>query len=545
MSLGEQLAVRTPLVWVNSDEPRRVIGEVTDEIRDRPILRLDVMKGLVSYDRDTETWKRVLIDGEEGQAAPTDDLFVSITHALRERAVMIVENAHLLAEKLVGLLGYVSTTYVDAFYDDDADEIPAMFVLISCKTEVPPEILRDTVQVGLALPGEAELEATLRHIYDRLGIEQPDQVLAEVRAGLGLSEFEFAQACSRSLKKDASLDPEYINAIKIDNLRRGGVLEIRQPTIGLDGIGGLDNAKTLMRRVAWAWYNPELSAEKGLEPLRRVLLVGVPGSGKSAICEAAADALGLDMAKFGVSRMMNKYVGQSETNMRNAFAQVAAMKPLVLWVDEFGRDMSGGASSAEVDGGTTDRVHGEFLQGIQELPTDVFLVAAANRIDNLPPEMLRADRFDKVMFVGFPTEAERIEIFRIHLGESAATYDLEALAKATTQFTGAEIKALIREVRFTVVGDTGKAPTTADIAAFAPKLKNRVWVNHHDRIVEMYTRAKTDWDWASSQQESEADFVLQALASGSSKAPRSRSQAQTQAGNAFSAALNAGDQGRH
>lgn len=536
MSLGEQLAVRTPLIWVQSDEPRRVIGEVTDEIRDRPILRLDVMDGLVSYDTETETWKKVLIDGEEGQAAPTDDLFVSLHHALKERGVMIIENAHLIAEKLVGLLGYVSTTYVDAFFADDADKVPAMFVLISCKSDVPPEILRSAVAVNKGLPDADELEATLRHIYDRLEIDQPDEVIAPVRAGLGLSEFEFAQACSRSLKRDKELDPEYINAIKIDNLKRGGVLEIRRPSITLEGIGGLDNAKTLMRRVAWTWYNPDEAAQAGIgEPLRRVLLVGVPGSGKSAICEAAADALGLDLAKFGVGRMMNKYVGESEANMRRAFAQVAAMRPLTLWVDEFGRDMSGGASSAEVDGGTTDRVHGEFLQGIQELPPDVFLVAAANRIDNLPPEMLRADRFDKVMFVGFPTEAERIDIFRIHLGDAAANYDLPALAKATTQFTGAEIKALIREVRFTVVGDTGKAPSTSDIVAFAPKMKGRVWVNHRERIVEMYTRAKSDWDWASSQQEAEADFVLQAL-SGSAKAPRS-AQAQNAAGNAFSDAL--------
>ena len=133
--------------------------------------------------------------------------------------------------------------------------------------------------------------------------------------------------------------------------------------------------------------------------------MGIPGTGKSAICEATANALGLDLARTGVSQVMNSFVGQSEANMRAVFNQIKVMAPLCVWIDEFGRDMSGGQSSSHVDGGTTDRVHGEFLTGLQELPENVFLICAANQIENLKPEMLRAERFDKIIFVGLPSQS--------------------------------------------------------------------------------------------------------------------------------------------
>lgn len=537
MSFVDHLNVKTPLLWVQSDEPRRVINDVVLHTEGRQVFRIDVMEGFVEWSSDQERWLKVLVELEPGEPlVPTSNLSIALIYTLEQRGVLLLEHVHKTIEDLVVFFSHVAKSYVDAFYADDNDQIPATFVLISCKDEVPPELARDTVKVRYELPTEEQIRETIRFVDKQSGGNlQGTDITPFVRAGLGMSEFELAQTCALSLRQNNKLDAEFINNTKLDKLKADGLLEIRVPTIKLADIGGLDRAKELFRRVSWTWNNAEESKEYGGEPLRRVLLVGVPGTGKSAICEAAADALGLELAKFGTSQMMNKYVGESEANMRRAFNQVKAMKPLVLWIDEFGRDMSGGQSSSSVDGGTTDRVHGEFLQGIQELPNEVFLMCAANRIEDLPPEMLRADRFDKVMFVGFPTLDERIEIFRIHLGAQHVNFDLAKLAQVTPTFTGAEIKALIKEVRFQVIGDHHRAPTTDDIVAFAPQMKGRIWTNHRDQVKNMYTRAKTEWDWASSKQEAEADQIL-----GTAANPQqlvNRQAEQQKIGNMFSGAL--------
>jgi SpoVK/Ycf46/Vps4 family AAA+-type ATPase len=285
---------------------------------------------------------------------------------------------------------------------------------------------------------------------------------------------------------------------------------VRSPKYTLDDVGGLDRAKQLFEAVRWTWEHPEETKQYGIIPPRRLLFIGLQGSGKSLIAEAAAQGLGLDLAKGGVSSAMTKWVGESERKMRLMFKQLRAMAPIVFWVDELGRDLSGGASSSETDGGTTDRVHGEFLSGLQELEQDVFLLAAANRIDHLPPEMTRADRFDKIMFVGFPSEEERQEIWAIHLGEQGMDMDLRVLAGATQFFTGAEIKALVRNVRFDVAATDRRAARTEDFVAAIPHIKSRAWTRHKGEIVAMYERARDEWDWASSQQEEEAPTVIKA-----------------------------------
>jgi SpoVK/Ycf46/Vps4 family AAA+-type ATPase len=327
-----------------------------------------------------------------------------------------------------------------------------------------------------------------------------------VKAGLGLSEQEFIQVSLLSLSENKTVDPSYIAKWKMDRVKQGGILEIRRPSISLDQIGGLDLAKELIENVVWTWNNPEEAAELDIMPLRRVLFVGVPGTGKSAICEATASSLDLDLAKFGVSQMMDKFIGESEKRMRSAFAQLRAMAPLVVWMDELGRDLSVG--DYQGDGGTTSRVHGEFLTGIQELPSNVLLMAAANQIGHISPEMLRADRFDKIMFVGLPSLEERIGIFNIHLGKDAGRFNLETLAEMSDTFTGAEIKAVIREARFKISVKDKRKIEQSDIESLIPLQQNRMWVKHRSTVTDMYQRAIAEWDWASSAQLEDAQKIL-------------------------------------
>lgn len=514
MNLAEHLSLRTPLTWVTTDEPGRVIEAVISDAEraaeKRSVYRMDSLQGFITWDDERNRWVKVLInDPQMGGLMPTQDPSLAFSHVLENRGIMLIENAHGMVEMMGGFFLSLVFEYREAFYSNDLDKIPPQFILISYKDEVPKELARMTSHVIHELPDENDLE----HITDHLrknGVRTRATLGEIARAGVGLSETEFISSALLSTKHKGHIDASFVNARKMDLLKKNGVLEVRTPELAVESLGGLDNAKALIRQIGWLWNNPEEAEELDIEPLRRLLLVGVPGTGKSLVCEAIASMLGLDLGKGGVSSSMSKWVGESEANMRRMFATLKRMAPIVLWIDEFGRDMSGGQSSGSVDGGTTDRVHGEFLTGLQELPKNVFLAAAANRIESLPPEMTRADRFDRVMFVGFPTQEEREEIFRIHLGKHAHEHNTAKLASVTPFFTGAEIKSLIKEVRFDVAAVEHRRPTTDEIVDHAPRVKGRVWVNHRDAIVQMYRRAVVEWDWASTGQQEEADAVLRA-----------------------------------
>lgn len=505
VKLAEHLSLRTPVIWVTTEEPGRVIDKVIEEAG-RPVFRLDTLSGLITWNTERNTWVKVLMTDPDGEYYACKDPQESFEHVLQKRGIMIVENAHSAVEMMAGFFLSVILEYRKAFYQDNSEITPAQFVLLSHEDTIPGEISRMTTHLAHELPSLEDLEEILAHLTLRIPSEDESNIIS--RAGLGLSETEFISAAMLSKKETGSIKAEVVNHAKMELLKKNGILEVRTPDINVDDLGGLDNAKKLIEQVNWVWNAPEEAAELGIDSLRRIMFVGVPGTGKSLICEAISSSLRLDLAKGGVSNAMNKFVGESEANMRRMFSSLKRMAPIVFWIDEFGRDMSGGMSSGAVDGGTTDRVHGEFLTGLQELPDNVFLAAAANRIEDLPPEMTRADRFDRIMFVGFPTLSEREDIFRIHLGDKQELYNITQLAAATPYFTGAEIKALIREVRFDIGTVERRQPKTEEFISHIPRVKGRVWINHRDPIVAMYERARVEWSWASSEQLEEAEEVL-------------------------------------
>lgn len=506
MSLAKHLRIGTPLIWVQTDEPERQTDVVVQHAR-RPVFRLDPFEGLVVW--KDERWKKVLVK-IEGEDTTTFDFAVALQHVVKNKGLFILTNAHLIAEKLLDMLSGIYGSYRVTFNTNDNAKLPAQFVMMSFNDDVPAEIVRHTALITPGLPSGEELAEIALFIDAETPDKEvlpPDPDLTPlVRAGLGLTEAEFTQAAMLCLEHYEKLDPKVINKYKLSKIKERGNVEVRTPTVSLEDVGGLDLAKDLINNISWAWNNPVEASELLIKPLRRVLLVGVPGTGKSFLCEATARSLGTDLAKTGVAQQMSKWIGESERQMREAFQQVAAMAPITLWIDELGRDLSGGGTSN--DAGTTDRVHGEFLTGLQELPNDVFLMAAANRIDGLPPEMLRADRFDKIMFVGFPTAEERAEIFKIHLEVQAPDHDLEALASATPTFTGAEIKSLIIETRFRVSSAEKRPINTSDLIGLVPVMRNRVYLRHKSNVVNMYKRAQLEFEWASSGQVADSDDII-------------------------------------
>lgn len=511
---------RFPLLWAHTDEPRRLerICEGFTTANTRKLFRKNPFEGLQVFDPTEKRWLTVL--GPEGldpggnpiPPEPLKDPVEALFHVMENSGIYIMHNAHLVIEPMIPVFTQTTGDWLDGFHLNDADKMGPTIILASCKDDVPPELAHLAARFEMDFPTEQELLELTNFICEKTELEVDAQTKNRIaKAGKGLTESEFIAAAVQNIVDDKDVNPTRISSIKISQISAGGNLEIRIPKFTLDNVGGLDKAKEILAMNAWMFMHPDQCAELGVEPLSKIILVGVSGSGKSLLAEAAAAALNLDLAIFNVSAMMSKYVGESESNMRNAFKQISALAPVVLWTDEVGRDFSGGqGSSSSVDAGTTDRVHGTLLSGLQELPKSVFWVGAANSVASLPPEMLRSGRIDQLLFVGFPTKAEREDIFRIHLHNHAQYYDLEKLARYTPLFTGAEIQSLIKQVRFNIVGREKRRPTTEDFITFAPMLKNRVWKLHRDEILNMYRQAKAEWTWASSAQENEADLIFQA-----------------------------------
>jgi len=250
---------------------------------------------------------------------------------------------------------------------------------------------------------------------------------------LGLSESEIISTSLSLITQDGYVSSKLMNDARVKYLKSRNI-DLIDTEITFEDLGGMDIAKEIIAHSAKLFNSPE----KDVAPINKILLIGVPGCGKSALCKATANYLGIRLARTGVSHQMSKWIGESERNMRQTLASIFAMSPICLWVDELGRDLSGSGSSN--DGGTTDRVHGEFLTGLQEMPDNVYLMAAANRVDGLPPEMLRQGRFDEILFVGFPSQNERARIFEIYLKEDSTKFDINQLAIMSEGFTGAEIE---------------------------------------------------------------------------------------------------------
>jgi SpoVK/Ycf46/Vps4 family AAA+-type ATPase len=200
----------------------------------------------------------------------------------------------------------------------------------------------------------------------------------------------------------------------------------------------------------------------GLPAPKGVLLLGVQGCGKSLCAKAVASQWRLPLLRFDMGRMFGSLVGSSEENVRRAIAVAESVAPAILWVDEIDKAFAGAQGSGASDGGTTARVFGTFLTWLSEKTAPVFVVATANDISQLPPELMRKGRLDEIFFVDLPAEAERAEIFRVHLakrGRDPEAFDLATLATAATEFSGAEIEEAINSALYEAFSDAGELTT--------------------------------------------------------------------------------------
>ncbi len=237
---------------------------------------------------------------------------------------------------------------------------------------------------------------------------------------------------------------EIVAAEKQQIIRKSGLLEFYASDEALSTVGGLDTLKEWLRKRVRA-FGPEARAF-GLPEPKGILLVGVQGCGKSLVAKSVANSWRLPLLRLDVGALFSSLVGSSEQNLRNAIKLAESIAPVVLWVDEIEKGFSGVGSSNVSDAGTAARVFGSFITWLQEKNAPVFVIATANDVRALPPELVRKGRFDEIFFVDLPSAVERQEIWRIHLlkrNRNPADFDLNQLAMASDRLSGAEIEQAV------------------------------------------------------------------------------------------------------
>jgi len=327
-------------------------------------------------------------------------------------------------------------------------------ILLGPTLVIPPELEKEISVLDIPLPTATDLVALLKEIVtvvrqgNRATVDlDRDDVEQLVKSALGLTLSEAENAFAKAIAQDGRLDESDIALVleeKRQVIRKSGLLEYQPAQARLDEVGGLDGLKTWLGRRQRAFG--EAARRFGLPEPRGLLLLGVQGCGKSLTAKAIAHTWRLPLLRLDMGRIYSGIIGSSEENLRRAIRVAESVAPVVLWVDEIEKALSGSASSGVSDGGVTARLFGALLTWLSEKSAPVFVAATANRIDALPPELLRKGRFDEIFFVDLPDLPERRDIFAIHLRRRhrhPEAYDLDRLASLTEGFSGAEVEQAV------------------------------------------------------------------------------------------------------
>ena len=327
------------------------------------------------------------------------------------------------------------------------------------KSGMEPTLDKQVVVVSYELPTRKAIEERVRNIASKYAKMQEgsknekvktkytaDEYLKFAMALQGLTELEIDNAIATSFAHLDRIDESKLLREKKQIIQKSDILEYIAQTPTMDDVGGLDLGKKYF--MTYSKQFTKEAVDYGVDPLKGVLMTGVPGTGKSLLAKAVAAQWGLPLIKLDVGRVMGGIVGASENNMRTAIAQAVACAPCILYIDEIEKALSGTKSSNMSDGGTLARVFGTLLTAMEEGMKDIVVIATANDISALPPELIR--RFNEVLFVDLPVPEERQEVFEIHLrkrGRSVEKLGLNIpdLVKATHNFTGSEIEKAVKE----------------------------------------------------------------------------------------------------
>ena len=345
---------------------------------------------------------------------------------------------------------------------DEAKYTNTHALILSSVYKLPPELEKYVTVLQMPLPRRHELGKVLdlvaKQSKTELSVSLRDKL---IDAALGMTAYEADLAyCLASVKDNLNeKSPLTVSAEKEQIIKKSGILDYFPKNESLKDVGGMTVLKEWLQKRQLAYE--QNAREWGLKEPKGLLLLGVPGCGKSLIAKSIASNWSMPLLRLDIGKVFQGIVGSSEDNIRKAIGTAEAVAPCVLWIDEIEKGLSGVQSSGSTDGGVTSRIFSTILTWMQEKTAPVFVVATANNINQLPPELLRKGRFDEIFFVDLPTKEERSKIFSIHLqknGKDPSLYALDVLAEKTENFNGAEIEECVKEAMFSAFIENPQNP---------------------------------------------------------------------------------------
>ena len=345
----------------------------------------------------------------------------------------------------------------------------ATIFIISEVTVIPRELENYITIFDIPLPTIDEIRGIIRAFITDMEIEVDADTIDEIALSFkGLNEFQIRQILTLAYQDGGCItrgDKALILKEKEQFIKKSGMLEIVNFSESIEDIGGLENLKDWLYRKAFIFRELDKAIKFGVDVPKGIMIIGMPGCGKRLTAKATASLFEIPLVRLDVGRLLGKYVGESEENMRNALKLSEAISPCVLWIDEIEKAFAGvGGEGGGND--VTTRLFGQFLTWMQEKENTVFIVATANDISRLPPEFLRKGRFDELFFVDLPNGTERRKILEIHLKKRKKwneNIDSIALIKETEGYNGADLEAVVKDTieRAFIEGRT--TITTADL----------------------------------------------------------------------------------
>jgi len=376
-----------------------------------------------------------------------------------------------------------------------------LVVLTGEGAELPSTLKEVSATVTLPGPTDEEFRELLGRIVRDLSAKSHvevsltrEETTALVKHLSGLTLMEAGKILTKAIVEDGLLSAEDIHHVveaKRQVIEREGLLEYYPAEATMAGVADLRTLKGWLAKRKAAVASPERAEEFGLTFPRGVLLLGVPGCGKSLSAKAVASEWGLPLLKLDPSNLYNKFVGESEGNFKRAMRAAERMSPVVLWIDELEKAFAAGGTE---DGGVSQRILGSFLSWMQDRRGDVFVVATANDIQRLPPEFLRKGRFDEIFFVDLPDDETRREVFRIHLrnrGQDPEAFDLAALSRATDGFSGSEMEQVVVSALYTAFSAHTSLDTDALLAEARATRPLSVTMAEHMAALRAWAEGRT------------------------------------------------------
>lgn len=461
-TLSRYIDAQFPIIYINSFEETKIDEIIKNSFHGREIFEWNGANGLVdfntkiAFDENSDCEKSLSLEDSLSKLLHRGDLV---------RSMIVIKDVHL----------FITNPMVISILKEIALKITkgmdTTIIIVSPVVQIPLELEKYITILDVPYLTFGEIKKIIVEFIEENSMPKINESFLEDMAVAfkGLTEFEIHNILALSYASDGDISRKDLHLIfdqKQQIIKKSGILDMIPLKESIEDIGGLENLKRWLKRKSIVFKNVNKALEFGVDMPKGVLIAGVPGCGKSLNAKAVANLFEVPLLRLDMGRLMGKYVGESEANMRKAILLAEAISPCVLWIDELEKAFAGIGESGG-NGEVTTRLFGNFLTWLQEKESSVFVVATANDIIKLPTELMRKGRFDEIFYVGLPNDNERKRIFEIHIGKrrkgDLSKININELVLKTKGYSGADIEGVIKESIESVFVENRLELTTQDI----------------------------------------------------------------------------------